>query len=102
MPGNTNASTGRQALRARDANAFCVLSTLFRADDAWNPEERRRPWDRWPNVAMDREEVKVLCEPVARWRREKVGKWRRWRWRRFFCVRFWILWGDSGQKRQVL
>ena len=77
MPGNTNASTGRQALRARDANAFCVLSTLFRADDAWNPEERRRPWDRWPNVAMDREEVKVLCEPVARWRREKVGKWRR-------------------------
>lgn len=64
VPGNTNASTGRQALRARDANAFCVLSTLFRADDAWNPEERRRPWDRWPNVAMDREEVKVLCEPV--------------------------------------
>ncbi|CAJ1389031.1 unnamed protein product [Effrenium voratum] len=64
IPGNTAERTGRQSLRDHDQNAFCILSTIFRADDSWNPEESLEPWRSFSNQGMDVKDVADFCTPV--------------------------------------
>jgi hypothetical protein len=56
--------TGREYLRESDPQAFCFLSTVFRSDDAWNPNPKKKPWKTNPNRGMDMEEVADFCKPV--------------------------------------
>jgi len=64
VKGNDADGTGREHLKAKDPNAFCVLSTVFRSDDTWNPEPNLQPWEQHPNKAMDVSEVASFCAPV--------------------------------------
>lgn len=64
VPGNTADATGRQALQEQDPKAFCILSSIFRADDAWNPDETLEPWASHGNRKMDLSEVQRFCKPV--------------------------------------
>lgn len=64
VPGNTAAATGRQALQEQDPKAFCILSSIFRADDDWNPDETLEPWASHGNRKMDLSEVQSFCKPV--------------------------------------
>lgn len=70
VSGNRAHKTGRQSLQERDLNAFCLLSTLFRADDTWNPEPLKKPWKNHKNEAMDRVAVAKTCRPVLEELRE--------------------------------
>jgi len=62
--GNTGSSTGRASLKKLDPKAFCLLSTVFRADDDWNPEPDEEPWRSYRNQGMDIAEVESFCRPV--------------------------------------
>lgn len=64
VPGNRRGKTGRESLKAQDPRGFCLISTIFRSDDIWNPEPKRQPWLSLPNRGMDVSEVAVFCEPV--------------------------------------
>lgn len=49
---------------SEDPKAFCILSSIFRADDAWNPDETLEPWASHGNRKMDLSEVQRFCKPV--------------------------------------
>jgi len=70
VSGNRAHKTGRQNLQEKDVKAFCLLSTLFRADDPWNPEPQSKPWSKHKNQAMDRVAVAESCRPVL----EELGE----------------------------
>merc|ERR1711971_792905 len=57
IPGNTGHQTGREILQKKDPKAFCLLSTLFRADDSWNPDPEELPWRDHPNKVLSVEDV---------------------------------------------
>jgi len=64
VQGNNKDGTGREHLKAKDPQAFCLLSTMWRSDDDWNPEPDRVPWANFANKPMDRAEVSSFCAPV--------------------------------------
>lgn len=49
----------------QDPQAFCILSTIYRADDDWNPDAGE-PWASYGNQKMDVKQVDSYCKPVAR------------------------------------
>lgn len=63
VDGNTASGTGRQNLKDQDPQGFCILSTIYRADDDWNPDAGE-PWASYRNQKMDMKQVDSYCKPV--------------------------------------
>ena len=66
VPGNTARRSGRASLQKKDPRAFCILATVFRADDTWDPEHGE-PWASFPNEVNRRlniEDVRAFCAPA--------------------------------------
>ena len=68
VPGNAAHRSGRSSLQKKDPKAFCILSTIFRANDTWDPAEDE-PWASFSNKVnggLNMEEVAASCAPASR------------------------------------
>ena len=66
VPGNDAHRSGRSSLQKKDPQAFCILTTIFRANDTWDPASDE-PWASFPNKAnsvMEMGDVEDFCHPA--------------------------------------